>query len=90
MTNVTEDFLFAALEESGLTHFKAEINGSEIRGFFETYARAGSDPFMLIGSHGNIEIAINRDSAASLFRAKIGQKIHITFDSVSNKDSKKK
>lgn len=79
MTNVTKDFLFAALEESGLTEFKAEINGKEIDGFFETYARAGPGPFMLIGSHDNLEIAVNQNSAASLLDARVGQRVLITF-----------
>jgi len=79
MSNVTKDFLFAALKDSGHEAFKAEINGSEITDFFETYARAGSGPFMLIGSHENLEIAVNQGSAADLLNARIGQEIEIIF-----------
>ncbi|MFC2155985.1 S-adenosyl-l-methionine hydroxide adenosyltransferase family protein [Acidobacteriota bacterium] len=79
MTNVTRDFLFAALRDSGHEAFKTEINGSEIAEYCETYARAGSGPFMLIGSHENLEIAVNQDSAADLLNVRIGQEIGIIF-----------
>lgn len=79
MTNVTEAFLFDALERSGLSKFKAEFSGKEIIGFFETYGCAGTGLFMLIGSHQNLEIAINQDSAASALDAQIGQKVLIKF-----------
>lgn len=79
MTNVAQDFLFAALDESGQEGFKAELGGKEIRAFFDTYALAGSEPFMLIGSHQNLEIALNRDSAAAHLGARIGQEVRITF-----------
>jgi hypothetical protein len=79
ISNVTRDFLFAALAGSGHETFKAEINGREITEFFGTYARAGPGPFMLIGSHGNLEIAVNQDSAATLLNARIGREIGIIF-----------
>jgi S-adenosylmethionine hydrolase len=79
MSNVTKDFLFAALTSSGHETFKAEINGKEITDFFETYARAGSGPFMLFGSHENLEIAVNQGSAAELLNARIGREIGIFF-----------
>ena len=79
MTNVIETFLFDALEKSGLSTFKVELNGREIKAFYETYSRAGTGPFMLIGSHQNLEIAIDQDSAASALDAQIGQKILIKF-----------
>jgi len=79
ITNVPRHFLFAALGESGLKEFKAELNGKEIAGFYSTYAEAGKEPFMLIGSHENVEIAVDQGSAASLLDARIGQPIRITF-----------
>ncbi len=79
MTNVIETFLFDALKKSGLSKFKVELNGREIKEFYETYGRAGTGPFMLIGSHQNLEIAIDQDSAASALDAQIGQKILIKF-----------
>jgi S-adenosylmethionine hydrolase len=79
MTNVTETLLFEALEKSGLSRFKVELNSKEIKAFYDTYGHAGTEPFMLIGSHQNLEIAINQDSAASALGARIGQKILIKF-----------
>lgn len=81
MTNVTKEFLFDALKETGLSKFKVELNGREIDRFHDTYAYAGSDsiPFMLIGSHQNLEIAMNMQSAAVYLDAVIGQKVTIIF-----------
>jgi S-adenosylmethionine hydrolase len=79
MTNVTETFLFETLEKSELSRFKVELNSREIKGFCDTYGHAGKEPFMLIGSHQNLEIAINQDSAASALDAQIGQKVLIKF-----------
>ena len=81
MTNVTKEFLFNTLKESGLSKFKVEFNGREIDKYYDTYAYAGSEsvPFMLIGSHQNLEIAMNMQSAASVLDAVIGQEIMIEF-----------
>ena len=79
MTSVTKDFLFDTLKETGLSNFKAGLNGSEIKGFHKTYAYGGSKPFMLIGSHGNLEIAMKKNSAAASLDISIGQKVTITF-----------
>lgn len=79
MTNVTRDYLFAALDEAGAEAFKSELSGKEIKGFYSTYAEAGKDPFMLVGSHENLEIAVDQGSAATLLDARIGQQIKITI-----------
>jgi S-adenosylmethionine hydrolase len=81
MTNVTKEFLFDALDKSGLSKFKVEFKGKEIDMYFDTYAYAGSgsSPFMLIGSHGNLEIAMNMQSAASALDAVVGQKLPVNF-----------
>ncbi|MCI0470102.1 MAG: SAM-dependent chlorinase/fluorinase [Candidatus Aminicenantes bacterium] len=79
ITNVTADFLFTALKESRKKNFKTIIKDKEITGFFKTYAESGCEPFMLIGSHDNLEIAINRNSAASCFDAFISQPLTIEF-----------
>lgn len=81
MTNVTKEFLFNTLKESGLSKFKVEFNGRKIDKYYDTYAYAGSAsvPFMLIGSHQNLEIAMNMESAASALGADIGQEIMIKF-----------
>lgn len=81
ITNVTADFLFTALENSGFSKFKVELNGKEITAVYDTYGNVGTDtePFMLIGSHQNLEIALNQQSAASILNAEIGQNIFIEF-----------
>lgn len=79
MTNVSEDFLFDALETSGFSKFKTVLNNREIKNFHETYGQAGAGPFLLIGSHQNLEIAINQGSAASVLEVEIGQKVVIEF-----------
>jgi S-adenosylmethionine hydrolase len=81
MTNVTREFLFDFLNWGGFSKFKVEFNGREIDKYYDTYAYAGSEsvPFMLIGSHQNLEIAMNMASAASFLDAVIGQEIMIKF-----------
>ncbi len=81
MTNLAEDWLFSQLEASGMTRFKVIIKTEEIREFFTAYARAGKDsePFMLIGSHGNLEIALDRASAAERLNAVPGTPLEIVF-----------
>lgn len=81
MTNVTREFLLNALQESGFSKFKVEFNGREIDKYYDTYAHAGSEsfPFMLVGSHQNLEIAMNMESASSALGAFIGQELMIQF-----------
>jgi S-adenosylmethionine hydrolase len=81
VTNIKADFLFNTLEASGFFQFKTVLNGKEIKVFHDTYEQAGTgiEPFMLIGSHQNLEIALNRQSAASILNVEIGQKIFIEF-----------
>ncbi len=79
ITNVAEDHLSAALVNARLSHFKVQLAGREITAFHETYAQAGVEPFMLIGSHQNLEIAVNQGSAAFLLEAHIGQEVKVQF-----------
>jgi len=83
MTNLTREFLLDAQEASGLSRFKVTIGGKEITRYYETYGKAGKDtdeePFMLMGSHRNLEIAVNRRSACLALDAVIGQKVGVTF-----------
>lgn len=81
ITNVSADFLFTALETCGLSKFKVELNGKEIKAVYNTYDHAGTgaEPFMLIGSHQNLEIAVNQQSAASILNVETGQEILIQF-----------
>lgn len=81
ITNVTADFLFTALETSGLSKFKVELNGKQITAFYDAYGHAGTgtEPFMLMGSHQNLEIAVNQQSAASILNAETGQETVVQF-----------
>lgn len=83
MTNISREYLLDAQEASGKTNYKATVGGTEITGRYDTYSSAGADswpkPFMLIGSHRNLEIAMNRQSAALALDAVYGQKVLITF-----------
>jgi S-adenosylmethionine hydrolase len=79
MTNIRAEFLFESLETSGRETFKALLNSHVIEKFYDTYGQAGTGPFMLIGSHRNLEIAVNQASAADALNAQIGEKVFITF-----------
>jgi S-adenosyl-L-methionine hydrolase (adenosine-forming) len=47
--------------------------------FCKTYGEAAlNEPIVLVGSHGFIELALNQDSAAKKFCAKVGDKIVVT------------
>jgi S-adenosylmethionine hydrolase len=79
MTHVSENFLKHSLKESGLSHFKVEINGKVVSDFYSTYGEASSGVFMLIGSHQNLEIAMNQNSASAFLGIQIGQELLISF-----------
>jgi S-adenosyl-L-methionine hydrolase (adenosine-forming) len=81
MTNITREILLDAQESSGKSRFKAEIGDSVITDYCETYGHApvGGDPFMVLGSHLNLEIAVNQRSAALLLDAVYGLPVKVTF-----------
>lgn len=79
ITNISRRILFMSLKESGFTRFRTLVGPTEIRGFYNTYNSAGRAPFMLIGSHLNLEIAINQNSAAQELNASVGQKVVVKF-----------
>jgi len=81
MTNVTREFLFDAMKKCGDPGFKVAIGGQELERYYEAYGFAGTEPgpFMLIGSHGNLEIAMNMKPAASALEASLGQEVQVTF-----------
>ena len=81
MTNVPGDLLSRKMEASGCTKCSVQLGSREITGFYNTYAEAelGSTPFMLIGSHGNLEIAVNRGSAAEALDIHIGMSFSMKF-----------
>lgn len=77
MTNITAEFLFENLGKSGCKTFDVQLNNHTVERFYDTYGQSGSGPFMLIGSHRNLEIAVNQASAAAALNARIGEKIVI-------------
>ena len=49
--------------------------------FCKTYGEAATgEPFVLVGSHGFVELALNQGSAAEKFHLKVGDKIAIMVD----------
>jgi len=79
ITNITEDLLFDTQKESGFSKFMLEIDRREIKIFKRSYSDGSEEPFMLIGSHGNLEIAMNKNSVASNINANLNQKFIIKF-----------
>lgn len=79
ISNVPGKWLFEKLLANGCQHFKLLINHHEISAYRQNYASACGLPFMLIGSHGNLEIAMNRRHAFKELEALLNQKIVILF-----------
>lgn len=80
ITNVPRDYLFYILSTSRFKKFRVKIKDTDIIEYCDTYARGGDEPFMLTGSHQNLEIAMNRASAAQYLNISLNQKILIKFD----------
>lgn len=80
MTNIPESLLSSVLDENGHNGFKADFRGREISTFHSVYGDAGKEGhlFMLIGSHGNLEIAMNQGSARVSLDARIGDEVKIS------------
>lgn len=79
ISNVPKDYLFYVLSTTRFNKFMVKIKDHEITDYCETYARGGETPFMLTGSHQNLEIAMNRSSAAHYIGVALNQKIIIKF-----------
>ena len=79
ITNISKNFLFFHLSSGDFRKFEATVAGYEISRFFETYGRGGSEPFMVIGSHQNLEIAVREGSAAGTLGVASGQKLFVNF-----------
>jgi hypothetical protein len=79
ISNVPGKWLFEKLLAHGSQNFKVLINDQEIGEYRQNYASAGSLPFLLIGSHGNLEIAMNRRQAFRELKAQLNQKFIIMF-----------
>jgi hypothetical protein len=77
ITNINE----AEFAKGSAEKISAELSGISLKiQFGKTYAEAKpKEPVALIGSHGFLEIALNQDSAAEKFNAKVGEKIVFMF-----------
>jgi S-adenosylmethionine hydrolase len=80
ISNVPGHWLFDKLLAQGHRHFKLMLNNQEISEYRQNYASTSGLPFMLIGSHGNLEIAMNRHHAFRELKASLNQKFIIAFD----------
>jgi len=79
ITNVPGKWLFEKLGSGGFTHFSLRLNEREIGEYRRDYASASGQPFLLIGSHGSLEIAMNRRHAFRELQAALYQKLFIEF-----------
>ncbi len=79
ITNFTKDFIFNAMGGSSFTKFKIKINGQEITDFVKVYAQGKTTPFMLFGSHGNLEIAMNKKPAYKTLKVGLNQTVELNF-----------
>ncbi len=82
ITNIPKDLLFFHLSTGHFRIFSAIVNSYKITRFLETYGRGGRGdryPFMVIGSHQNLEIAVREESAAEYLDISVGQEIVVKF-----------
>lgn len=79
ISNVQGKWLFDKLLAHGSRHFKLQINDQEISEYRQDYAASSGSPFLLIGSHGNLEIAMNRNKAFRELKAQLNQKFLLVF-----------
>jgi S-adenosyl-L-methionine hydrolase (adenosine-forming) len=65
---------------AGHSRIEAEINGVRVKGLQKTYSDVGAGrPLALIGSSGNLEIAVNNGIASDVLDASIGDKVVLRF-----------
>jgi S-adenosylmethionine hydrolase len=79
ISNVPGKWLFEKLSAGGFQHFKLRLNDLEVSEYCQNYASTSGLPFLLIGSHGNLEIAMNRRHAFRELKAALYQKFVILF-----------
>ncbi len=81
ITNIPGEMIDKQNKENGAAGYFITFGGTRITARYETYGDASSHtgPFMLTGSHGNIEIAMNKDSAANKLHAAINREIKVSF-----------
>jgi S-adenosylmethionine hydrolase len=79
ISNVPGKWLFDRLLAHGSRHFAVHVCGREISAYRQDYAADSAAPFMLIGSHGNLEIAMNRRNAFRELGAGFFQELVVVF-----------
>ncbi len=74
MTNIRKEDI------PGHKGLEAHINGFCIRGLKKTYGSVGKGtPLVLIGSSGNLEIAVNGGMAYEALKAGVGDRVVLRF-----------
>ena len=79
ITNVPGKWLFEKLGAGGFKNFVLRLNEREIGEYRQNYASTSDQPFLLVGSHGNLEVAMNRRHAFRELKAALYQKLTILF-----------
>lgn len=72
ITNISRGYLQERLRDSGGVDFRAVFPSRELHCFREAYANGGEGPFLLFGSHGNLEVAADRASASEMLNIAVG------------------
>ncbi len=79
ITNIKGELIFSTMTNKGFRGFKLISKEFEIKEYYKTYSQGQDKPFLLIGSHGNLEIAMNRKSAFKHLKIALNQKITVEF-----------
>ena len=79
VTNVSWEFLFKTMNDSGYKTFQVRLKQVKISDTFCTYSEGEKKPFVVIGSHGNLEIALNKKSAAEFLNVNLNEKVVFEF-----------
>lgn len=79
ITNILGKWLFNLLLATEFKQFSLTVGGHTIEEYRKNYAAAHDRPFLLIGSHGNLEIARNQESAFRSLEVKLNQQVFVDF-----------
>ncbi len=79
ITNFPREYIFSSMSASSFTKFGLSINGQEIKEFVKVYEQGKTSPFMLFGSHGNLEIAMKKKPAYKFLKVGLNQPVELTF-----------
>ncbi len=79
ITNISGEMIFKTMAEKGFKGFKLVGKDFEIREYYQLYSQGKESPFLLVGSHGNLEIAMNKKSAQKYLKVPLNLKISVEF-----------